>query len=158
MQETVAASDLSRAYTLQIVTDTDPELSPFSAIIITGGTTYRLRHLLHASGLNKVLSQAICSGTPVYGVSAGAVVLGADIDTSVDKHPEYIASDGLDLIQGNSVLCHYADDRDEHLQRFLQTKRLPVIAIPDDETVRFDGERFYSALGDRMGRALWAQR
>lgn len=103
MAERIAQADPLNQYHLQCLKDPNTPLLPFSGIVMSGGNTYRLRHVLRASGLDGVLAQAIRSGIPVYGISAGATVLGADIDISVDKHPEYTACDGLVLVQGLTI-------------------------------------------------------
>lgn len=62
----------------------DPcELSDFDGIYIGGGNTYRLLQQVRTSGFDRAITRFIREGRPVYGGSAGAILLGSDIDTAL---------------------------------------------------------------------------
>lgn len=54
------------------------------AIVVGGGNTFNLLHNLHAQQLTEPLKQAIASGTPYIGWSAGSNICGRTICTTND--------------------------------------------------------------------------
>ena len=92
--------------------DREPRsLSGYGGLYIGGGDTYRLFASLSASGFfDRVLVDAALGGLPVFGGSAGAIILGADIATWVPdgvERPLVEAARGLDLLGGYSVWSEY---------------------------------------------------
>src|SRR5262245_30773793 len=57
------------------------DLSRFGAVFIGGGNTYLLIERLRSTGLGAALVNAAARGLTIYGGSAGAIALGAHIDT-----------------------------------------------------------------------------
>ena len=55
------------------------ELKRFDAIYIGGGNTYRLRQILRSREFDGPIADFGRAGGPIYGGSAGAIVLGQDI-------------------------------------------------------------------------------
>ncbi len=113
----------------------------FSGVYVGGGNTYLLSHHFQRSHILSVLTKAIVSGLPYYGGSAGAVILGKSILVSTDENTTNTTPAGMDVLQGYSVKCHYDTTQDEALNQFA-LEHGPVIAIPEDSGVLFDGETF----------------
>ncbi len=113
--------------------DASRSLSTYGGLYIGGGDTYRLFTSLRTSGLDRALAEAVEGGLPVFGGSAGAIILGADIATWVPDGAERLsveAARGLDLLDGYSVWAEYDEARDEAAtQAWLVSGRSPLIGL-----------------------------
>ena len=92
---------------------TDADLNDYAGIYIGGGNTYSLLDAIRRSGAADRLAGYVQSGHVVYGGSAGAIVLGSDIDTARHMDPNDVGLEdtaGLDLVCGYAVWCHYCRD------------------------------------------------
>ena len=110
------------------------ELSRSDGVFISGGNTYALLHALRASGAERMLRRAAGNGCPVYGGSAGAILLGRDIDTARhnDRNVVGLADPaGLDLALGYSIWCHYVPSDDARIRDFVTTTRHEAVAISE---------------------------
>jgi dipeptidase E len=110
------------------------ELDAYTAVFIGGGNTYWLLHQLIQSGFDEYLTGYVEAGGIVYGGSAGAVILGRDIDTVSHLDPNEINltdTKGLDLAAGHSVWVHYKQQDDPQIRRYLQKQKHAVIAISE---------------------------
>jgi len=86
------------------------DLDGVDVIAIPGGNTFDLAHVLRADGLFTLLSSFLERGGGVYGGSAGAVLMGADIGIAsiADSNDVGLRETcGLDLVGGLDVLPHY---------------------------------------------------
>jgi len=106
-------------------------LEKFGAIYIGGGNTYKLLDEIKRSGFDKLIIDFLSRGGIVYGGSAGAIVLGKDISIVSEEKDRNISSEGLNLINGYSIRCHYSDKDNGVIRSFVQETKLPVIAIPE---------------------------
>jgi len=103
-------------------------------VFIGGGNTYRLLHSLRSTGAHVALSGAARRGLPLYGGSAGAILLGSDIDTARwdDTNAEgLIDTMGLDLALGYSIACHYDPAQENRLSDYVANTHANVAAIPE---------------------------
>jgi len=108
------------------------DLKKFSGIYIGGGNTYYLLKELKNSGFLENLKKLIEMDFPVYGGSAGAIILGKDIRTSSDENEVNLKDfSGLDLVRGYSIFCHY-DKETKWAREFLKEEKLKTIALPED--------------------------
>ena len=106
----------------------DPSL--IGGIYIGGGDTVKLWHEVAKSHLDGQLRTLFYSGIPIYGGSAGAIILGQTILTAPEaKGLSEEESRGLDLIEGFSIYCHY--DRKKSLQGIHKNVETRAIAIPE---------------------------
>lgn len=86
----------------------NPVLNNLGGLYIGGGNTSKLLTEMRWSGFNRVLKESISSGLPTYGGSAGAIVLGKTILTAPESRElKKHLCDGLDMLDGFSVYCHY---------------------------------------------------
>ncbi len=125
-------------------------------IYMGGGDTGRLLFQLRESGFSRYLKSAFAHGVPIYGGSAGAIVLGTDIRTT----PEAADFDGrrargLALLPKHSVCCHYDGDEEKLMQ---MSKRLekPVLGIPETAGVVVESHRL-RVVGDPVVLAAGAR-
>ena len=105
-------------------------LKKFGAVYIGGGNSFKLMHELRSSGFDVKLKKYIQSGGIVYGGSAGAIILGKSIATSTDKNLIKLKDlDGLNLVNGYSVFCHYDPKDNKIISKLSKMKK--IIAIPE---------------------------
>ena len=110
-------------------------------IYMGGGDTGRLLLQLRESGFSRYLKSAFANGVPIYGGSAGAIVLGTDIRTTPEAADfDGRSARGLALLPKHSVSCHYDGDGEKLIQ---MSKRLgkPVLGIPETAGVVVESHR-----------------
>lgn len=104
------------------------------SLYIGGGDTVQLLSKIRGSGFDKRLIEFVRSGGVVYGGSAGAIVLGADIRTAPEaRNILPSSSHGLDLLNGLSVACHFKGT-DEEIKTYRRLRKeidTPIIAISE---------------------------
>lgn len=128
--------DLLGAQDITIILETDlnkcTQLEKYGAVYIGGGNTYKLQKMVRESGFAKRLANYIKFGGIVYGASAGAVIMGENIEIYQEENNiQYLEIDGMSLCGGYSLRCHYIEDQDEtRIWAFIQKYKLPVIALP----------------------------
>jgi len=142
----------------------ESELDNFNGVYIGGGNTFSLLAELQESGFDQYLTAYVESGRPIYGGSAGAVVLGRDILTvsHMDKNNVGLKQTvGLDLAQGYAIWPHYTDVDDDLIHSYIEQHEFPVLAlsersgiIVEDDQVR--GAGFEPAFRfDGNGKAVY---
>jgi dipeptidase E len=128
----------------------DAALDRAAGVYIGGGNTFRLLDLVRRSGFGRRLIRYAARGGPVYGGSAGAILLGRDTATSAHADANdvgLIDTRGLDLAGGCSAWCHYVPDvDDERIAAYLRAHDEPVLAIPEQVGVVIEDGRS-SAIG-----------
>lgn len=128
--------------------DTIPQLDAFDAIYIGGGNTFKLLDYLTKSGMKEALFDYVQKGNSVYGGSAGAIILGSDINTVEEENDEgYTEHVGFDLLQGYSIICHYHSSLDPKIADYVEKNDNHVLAIPEDGGLIVTGDRI-EAVGD----------
>ena len=110
------------------------ELNTFGGVYVGGGNTFTLLHLLRTSGFDTALKRFALNGGAVYGGSAGAIVLGADIASCERDDPNTARltdTTALNLTGGADIWCHYRPDQLEQVQAHSDTSGRPVYALPE---------------------------
>jgi dipeptidase E len=110
------------------------ELDAYDAVYIGGGNTFSLLAELQESGFDRHLKSYVERGKPVYGGSAGAIVLGRDIRTAQNFDQNSVGlleTKGLDLAGGHAIWPHYRRAHDDLIAACVQQYRQPVLAIPE---------------------------
>ena len=121
-------------------------LDAFNGVYIGGGNTFSLLKELQESGFDQHLKAYADSGRPIYGGSAGAVVLGRDILTvlHMDKNNvELKQTMGLDLAQGYSIWPHYTDADHDLIHSYIEQRYYPVLAISERSGIVVDGDQLH---------------
>jgi dipeptidase E len=101
---------------------------------IGGGNVYSLLHRLRSSQADRRLRLFVEDGHPVYGGSAGALILGWDIGTARHADPNDVAlvdTSGLDLALGCAVWCHYVGSDDSLIHTYVEETGNVVLALPE---------------------------
>lgn len=120
---------------------TDFPLDAFDGIYIGGGNTFRLLHLLRRSHLDTSIVDFATRGKPVYGGSAGAIILGKDIALAgqFGDANDIGSADtaGLDLLrdaEGRSqlVLPHFTAAWHDEANQLAARTGTNVIGIEED--------------------------
>ena len=135
------------------------------AIYVGGGNSFLLIRELHEKGLIEPIREAVLSGIPYLGVSAGANVACPTMMTTNDMpiiHPESFDSLGIVPFQINphyhpgkvkfldeGVLAdHYGESRDQRIAEFHRRFDTPVLGMWEGSFVKWDGSK-----GSLVGRA-----
>jgi len=117
-------------------------LSKFSAIYIGGGNTFKLLNHIYNSNFYNVLKEYIKRGGIVYGGSAGAIILGKNINTVHEENDRnYKYEKGLSIMGEYSVICHYEKNLDFNINKYLKTYNNPVIALSEKSGLIIEGEK-----------------
>lgn len=132
------------------------DLEKFDSVYIGGGNTYKLLDHLCKTGFNKTLTDYYNHGGLIYGGSAGAIVLGKTISiVAQENNNNYTYEHGLNLLNGKSVICHFIDEKETKIIKFIQENKTDVIALTERtgaiisntnqiESVGFDPIQLYS--------------
>ena len=118
------------------------ELARFDGVYIGGGNTYYLLHALRQSGLDRNLASFARDDGPVYGGSAGAVVLGSDIGTvkEIDVNDVGLTDlTGLDLIGGQAVWVHYTPSQRVAVEDYAARHDRSLIVLTERAAVAYRG-------------------
>jgi dipeptidase E len=110
------------------------ELASCQGVFIGGGNVYSLLYRLRSTQADRRLRAFAEDGHPVYGGSAGAVILGRDIDTARHIDPNDVGlvdTTGLDLALGNALWCHYVVGDDPLIHNYVRETGNVVLAIPE---------------------------
>jgi dipeptidase E len=110
----------------------DQQLSSYDAVYMGGGNSFRLRELIRQSGLAENLKNYYLSGGTIYGGSAGAIILGKTLKTVPAEN--IIGStnfDGLDLLGGLAVVCHFTPERALAVQQLASSENIALLALSE---------------------------
>ena len=130
-------------------------LTDYACIYIGGGNTYKLLNDLKVNGaFDKIKKYLVEDDGIVYGGSAGAIIVGKDLDScNIDDENivGLIDNTGFNMINGYSLLCHYTnrdERRTEQSKEYLLelSKTKPVYAIPEEDTIYINNDNI-SFLG-----------
>ena len=158
-------TDIKLATDLRELVSNDPdslglyEGEAYSGIHIGGGTrSVQFLREIKDSGFDRYLQNLASRGIPIYGGSAGAIILGQRTETNPRVEDAIKSSDDEDLRKGIdlvpfSLYCHFGrpDKEDENKQKAIQrqSERLmrlqrergvdPIVAIPEGSGILYDG-------------------
>jgi peptidase E len=117
-----------------------PQRSPqdIGGVYLGGGDTLYLIEELLRAGFDEYLWSASQAGIPIYGASAGAIVLGETLATSKAVIAEgRVSMTGLSLIPRHAVACHYRPDDGQRLAELARHEQLTIIAVAEDGGAKF---------------------
>ncbi|KAK3181625.1 hypothetical protein K4F52_007003 [Lecanicillium sp. MT-2017a] len=117
-------------------------------VVIPGGNTFRLLQQMQRHNMLSALRELLARGGKVYGGSAGALILGADIaiaDASVGGQDENLVAikdtKGLDVLGGCVVYPHFelgADSFQGHCERWAKNHGVVVLGMPENCGIAVD--------------------
>jgi dipeptidase E len=117
------------------------ELAEFDALYIGGGNTYWLLAQIRDNGFDHHFANYVAEGGIIYGGSAGAAILGRDIQTvkHLDRNDiDLRETRGLDLAAGYAVWVHYQTEDDKLIRQYMTEKNYAVIALSERSGVVVD--------------------
>ncbi|MGW5359567.1 Type 1 glutamine amidotransferase-like domain-containing protein [Actinopolymorpha pittospori] len=117
-------------------------LPDYRGIYIGGGNTYRLLSLVRRWGLLEPLRAYVAAGGVVLGGSAGAALLGADINTvaHLDRNDVKLAeTGGADVAAGHGIFVHHRDSDLPREMVWAATYHRPVLALTERANVIVSG-------------------
>lgn len=130
---------------IKMITKLDKISAINSAVYIGGGNTYKLLKEIKETSFDKKLTKHVKNNGIVYGGSAGAIVMGKTVLTSSDRNNVGLTDfEGLDLIKGFSVWCHYEKRHKRNVLDFIDKNSASVIALTEKSGVLFDGTSLVS--------------
>ncbi len=114
---------------------TEKDFEQFSGVYIGGGNTYKLLKELKEFGTFDILRTIANRDIPIYGGSAGAIILAKTIIPAgfADKNEVGLTDfSALDLVSGYEVWCHYSEADDISIKEYMQKYDFEkVVAIPE---------------------------
>ncbi|MBP7774160.1 Type 1 glutamine amidotransferase-like domain-containing protein [Candidatus Woesebacteria bacterium] len=123
-------------------------LEGVGAVCVAGGNTYYLLHHARKSGFDKVVTRLVMKGMPYIGSSAGALLAGPTIKTSLDDPrivPELTDYTGLNLcnisIRPHWGSAHFASRYRDEFDRLYNLQE-PMILLTDQEYAIVDDNQF----------------
>jgi len=128
------------------------ELNNYDAVYIGGGNTFKLLKKIKESKFDKKLIDYFNNKGIIYGGSAGALILGYDIKTSlicVDKDKNEVGlkdTKGLNLIKNYNIQCHFEDNQIEEHRKFVEKDGRGIVCIPEESVLFFENEN-YKVIG-----------
>ena len=107
-------------------------VSDIAGVYIGGGDTAKLLMEVRESGFDAYLHEMASYGIPIYGGSAGAIILGEDIRTTPEaKHLSHSDAAFLKLVEGYSIVCHYKPEHETKTRKLSETLGRNFIAISE---------------------------
>lgn len=118
------------------------ELEKFEALYIGGArNSYSLMKEFHETKFVNLLYKFLNEGRVIYGGSTGAIILGKYISVLDEPPMDGFQKDlGLGLLGHYSVFCHYERVPMERLNKFLEMRKSPVIALTEKSGLIVSGE------------------
>lgn len=114
------------------------EIIAYDAIYIGGGNTWNLMSAFRGAHFDEMLTEFLYADRIVYGGSAGAIVLGDRIDTQNDLNEFNETNvDGLGLLSGYSVTCHYKEG--ETFEEWAVKNDKSIICLYEESGVLLEG-------------------
>lgn len=113
------------------------ELNEYHALIIEGGNTFKLIQALRETAFFNLMKKFYQVGKHIYADSAGAIILGSDVQTAFlgedADEDELKLQDyrGLDLISPWAIHAHSTPDEYEDLQDLLYDKGNPILLLSE---------------------------
>ncbi|HEV2636321.1 MAG TPA: Type 1 glutamine amidotransferase-like domain-containing protein [Actinocrinis sp.] len=102
---------------------------------IDGGNTFQLMHILRRSHQDTALALMHQDGAVVYGMSAGAIILGADIRIAAHFDDNEVVLDqlqGLKLLENTDVWPHYTPAHRDQVAETARRTGTDILAVPED--------------------------
>ena len=138
----------------RLSSDRRDRLDSFDAIYLMGGQPLVLRDRLRRAKLLDLLDGYIRRGGLVFGLSAGAILLGHDLGTAALKNGRESSSSpapsapGMDCLRGHNICPHFNARLRSTLREHVRRTRRPVFAVPETSAL-YVTRRYVGAIGER---------
>jgi len=113
----------------------EQDFNCFSGVYIGGGNTFKLLKNLKEFGTFDILKKLIKEDIPVYGGSAGAIIMGKTILSASLSDPNIVnlrEFSSFNLINEYEIWPHYKEQMDKDIFNYQNKKSSKVIALPED--------------------------
>jgi dipeptidase E len=114
-------------------------LKKFDIIYINGGNPFYLLYYLKKSSSDKIITQISDKGAIIIGVSAGAVVLGPNINivNYFDKKLNIVKLKNFTALNLTNIIIypHYKKDSEEKIEKFESKFNCKVKRLSDDQSI-----------------------
>jgi dipeptidase E len=127
---------------------TAQDLEPYAGVYVGGGNTFFLLQQVRMHGLDQALEAFARAGKPIYGGSAGAIILGQDITSCAHIDQNVIGLGdfgGLNLALGHTIWCHYTSKDAKRVQDYVQRTGVPSLALSEKSGAYRLGDALYAA-------------
>lgn len=119
------------------------DLSQYDALFVGGGNTWSLMRDIRESKFDQAINKYLQQGGSIYGGSAGAIILGDRIDTQNDDNlVGWKDDEGLKLLDGLSIACHYKASEMEHYRAWSIKHHAEVICLAEESGIIISGGHF----------------
>ncbi len=126
----------------ELKTMTVSDYLKFSGIFIGGGNTFKLLKLLKSTEAFVRLKKLGELNFPIYGESAGAVVLGKNISPALstkDDHYGLVDLTALNLFPDYLIFPHHEKENNDFITKFMKKNSInKAIGIPEDSGLLFE--------------------
>lgn len=122
----------------QLLLNDQIEITQFDAIMIEGGNTFKLIQEIRETNFFSMLKKFYQSGKSIYADSAGAIMLGSDIQTAFlgddadEDHLKLQDYRGIDLLSSWAIHAHATSDEFDDLNDLLFDKANPILALAEE--------------------------
>ncbi len=112
------------------------DFEQFSGVYIGGGNTFKLLKVLKELGIFEILKKLVEKNIPIYGGSAGAIILGKTISSAIGYDENEVSLKDLsamNLLNDYDVWSHYVERQNNEIKEYMSKYNLSkVFAIPED--------------------------
>ena len=127
------------------------KLFEYDALYIGGGNTFKLLDFLYKNNLFEKIKEFYEGGKPIYGGSAGAIILGKDIGTVEEENDAgYKFNKGFNVLGNISFICHYEPSLDEKIKKYVAEFKQEIIAIPEDSGIKIENGKINEIFGEPL--------
>lgn len=132
----------------------------YSALFIGGGNTFKLLDELNQNSNIKKIQDYLKNDGVIFAGSAGAIIFGKNIDSCIledDKSSYSKYADGLNFLNGYSLLCHLSNGSFKRNKDYLceYSKKYKTMFLPEEDVIciendkiRFIGNKKYILFKD----------
>lgn len=111
-------------------------INKYDGMYIGWWNTYRLLKLIQDTGFSDIIQEFLDNNKPIYGWSAGAIIMGKDIHTSKDRNAvKLLFNEGLwyNVCKNYSIVCHYisSNSSDDEIRDYVKYHQIPVVCLPE---------------------------
>ena len=129
------------------------DFNKYSALFIGGGNTFKLLDELNQNSNIIKIQNYLKNDGVIFAGSAGAIIFGKNIDSCIlddDKsnYSKYV--DGLNFLNGYSILCHLSNEGFKKNKEYLieYSKKYKTIYLPEEDVI-FISDNKISFIGNK---------
>jgi len=115
------------------------DLNDFGGVYIGGGNTFKLLKDFRDFNFLDSLKELAKKDIPIYGGSAGAIILTKTIIPALSADPNNVGLkefDALNLVNNYDIFAHYEENQDKTIFEYIKQYDLKkVIGIPEDSGI-----------------------